>query len=110
VRGELGALAVYKYSEMKNSNVSVRDRLPPSITVPLFLVIQSNGSQFELVLCIYGEITFYCTKPRQYSIIYTFSHSEQSVKLFIDPHIELLFFLYGAAAHIGPWPPLYEVP
>jgi hypothetical protein len=20
------------------------------------------------------------------------------------------FFLYGAAAHIGPWPPLYEVP
>jgi hypothetical protein len=21
-----------------------------------------------------------------------------------------LFFLYGAAAHIGPWPPLYEVP
>jgi hypothetical protein len=20
------------------------------------------------------------------------------------------FFLYGAAAHVGPWPPLYEVP
>jgi hypothetical protein len=20
------------------------------------------------------------------------------------------FFLYGAPAHIGPWPPLYEVP
>jgi hypothetical protein len=20
------------------------------------------------------------------------------------------FFLHGAAAHIGPWPPLYEVP
>jgi hypothetical protein len=20
------------------------------------------------------------------------------------------FFLYGASAHIGPWPPLYEVP
>jgi hypothetical protein len=22
----------------------------------------------------------------------------------------IFFFLYGAAAHIGPWPPLYEVP
>jgi hypothetical protein len=24
--------------------------------------------------------------------------------------IFFFFFLYGAAAHIGPWPPLYEVP
>jgi hypothetical protein len=25
-------------------------------------------------------------------------------------HSVILFFLYGAAAHIAPWPPLYEVP
>jgi hypothetical protein len=23
---------------------------------------------------------------------------------------KLFFFLYGASAHVGPWPPLYEVP
>jgi hypothetical protein len=36
-------------------------------------------------------------------------HSAWSIK-HRDNFTFLFFFLYGAAAHIGPWPPLYEVP
>jgi hypothetical protein len=33
------------------------------------------------------------------------------VDSFITSHyLFFFFFLCGAAAHIGPWPPLYEVP
>jgi hypothetical protein len=29
---------------------------------------------------------------------------------FAREFVNIFFFLYGAAAHFGPWPPLYEVP
>jgi hypothetical protein len=42
-------------------------------------------------------------------------HSNEHLGFIIDRELldqlsDFFFFLYGAAAHIGPWPPLYEVP
>jgi hypothetical protein len=43
-----------------------------------------------------------------YFLTFTSSFKILSNSLYITIHP--IFFLYGAAAHIGPWHPLYEVP